>query len=650
MSVKRKLQLVNLLIQQDDFCPVTDYAKNLHVSSRTVYSYLDELQKTIEKFGCSLEKVPGKGIMLNGETLEKNRLMRFLKAERYSIDLSPEERRFLVLDRLLQGDTMSYNKLAEDFFVSRSTIVKDMKWIKSNYILPEMKIVSNSKGSFLLASERSIQQVMSKYLLTQFESETGHMPMDCKEYSRFFCENYPDCKQLIEEALRQIENMGERFTLANYYKVKLFESLVILLMRVKQGHHLEKEEGYIFERVENLETYFIAEEYAKMFSSKLPVCFALEDILYLNDCFIANGMKALKTSESSTYYESVVESLIQKFSAVLNMDLSQDDKLRKGLMNHLVPMYFRIKQGITLSNPYLNEIKKQYSMVFHLTWFLLVDLEQELNKRIPEDEIGFMMVHFQSALERNRDIKKILIVSQTGLLTSELLEIRVKKALPSIHIYETIAESELANVDLSKVDLILSTVVLKEQNTPVIKMSSIPSEEELQQISHYIVDHFSSKSKLQLGLENRDSKQPLLSYLNKEQVVIHDEGLDSKQIIKLLVNPLEQNGFVNEHYLKSVLDREQMSSTAFDTGVAIPHGNPEYVKKTKISIFVSEKKISWDEEKVDVVILFSVAKDDLSHLSTIIEPIYRVIDSRKQVERVFKDRSIEEIIDYFANS
>lgn len=133
------------MVQQDHFCPVMDYAKNLHVSTRTVYSYLSELQKTIERFECTLEKTPGKGILLNGTAINKKKLVSYLKDERYAIDLSPDERRHTILYRLLQQETISYRKLSEEFYVSRSTVVNDMKWIKNEFFLPQMELVSHSK-------------------------------------------------------------------------------------------------------------------------------------------------------------------------------------------------------------------------------------------------------------------------------------------------------------------------------------------------------------------------------------------------------------------------------------------------------------------------------------------------------------------------
>lgn len=646
LSLKLLQKLAEELAEVDEFRPVNEFARKLNVSKRTIYSYVNQLEDSVKEFGCSINKVPGKGIILVGKKDNKKALLDFLKNERYPTDLSPIERRRKILYRLLHGEIVSYNELAENYYVSRSSIVSDMKWIKDHYFIDNLDVRSNSNGTFLKGTEREIQIVWAKLMADWYEEEAGEQPSSLSSYADFYRKKYPGSADLIEEVRYQVKSLGEDFHLPDYYLISLFESLVLLCMRVDAGYHHEKEDGYVFEKVENLDTYVIAGEIVERLSSTLDINFSSEDSLYLNECFIANGLREADTSKYASYYEKIVDNLISKFSTVINLDLSKDEKFRKGLLKHLVPMYFRIQQGINLQNPYIQEIKKQYSMMFHLTWFLLVDLENELKKRIPEDEIGFMMVHFQSALERNRDIKKIVIVSQTGLLTSELLEMRVKKALPSIHVYETISENEVKYLDLTKVDLVLSTVALEVDKVDVLRMSTIPTDDELQEISHYITKQFSTKNGFHLGDKTTQNENSLHPYLKKNQIICNEVLSTPKEVIRRLVRPLEETGAVKEEYLSSVLDREQLSSTAFETGVAIPHGNPEFVTKTTISIYVSEHKINWGNEKVDVVILFSVAKEDVSHLRTIIEPIYEMIYSRSKVENVFKKQSHEGIYQY----
>ncbi len=365
-------------------------------------------------------------------------------------------------------------------------------------------------------------------------------------------------------------------------------------------------------------------------------------------CCNKNGIKNVKLGDTSEYYTDLVDDLIIKTSHMMNEDLSGDHQLREGLLHHIIPMCFRLKNGIALQNPYIHEIKKQYSMMFHLTWYVVVDLEKEWGKRIPVDEIAFLMIHFQSALERKRDIKKILIISQTGLLTTEILERRIKQYLPSVHIYEVISDEKVEQVDLDKVDLIISTVSLKFTPSVVLTLSSIPSDGELKELAAKMEDYFTNQSHQLNQSEIDDPEHPLIESLSKRLSIVRGHVQSAKEAMTRLTLPLIDNGSVTEEYLSSVFEREDMSSTAFETGIAIPHGNPAYVKETQVSIFINDKKISWGHERVDVVVLISVAKADISHISLIIEPLYEVMASRSDVERLFINQSDQSIYRFFA--
>jgi mannitol/fructose-specific phosphotransferase system IIA component (Ntr-type) len=110
---------------------------------------------------------------------------------------------------------------------------------------------------------------------------------------------------------------------------------------------------------------------------------------------------------------------------------------------------------------------------------------------------------------------------------------------------------------------------------------------------------------------------------------------------------LEKENFVTPLYRKSVFEREATSSTALETGVAIPHGNPDYVKKTNIAILVNNKKIHWGNEKVDIVMMLSISKNDVKKISPIIAQIYDLISSRDRIEIIFFGKTKEEIYRYF---
>ncbi|GAB2501822.1 hypothetical protein GCM10008929_22870 [Alkalibacterium psychrotolerans] len=422
----------------------------------------------------------------------------------------------------------------------------------------------------------------------------------------------------------------------------------VFIFRLRKAFHHVRSSGYIFERVSTLDTYYIAFELAEDIQNLLSSVLTTEDTLFLNDCLIACGIKNQLSTDNYAFYEQVADELIRKIGTMMNEDLTTDDYLITGLINHLVPMWFRLRNKLTLQNPYIKEIKKQYSMMFHLTWYGVVDIEQFVGRRIPEDEVAFLMIHFQSALERKRDIRKILIVTQTGMVTTEILERRIKQFLPSVHVYESLQADKLDDVDLNKVDLIISSDKLQLDSPPVHLLSVIPTDDELKTLARKLPLYFEQNDFQTDKLDLANQEHPLIDSLSRRLSIVRGTFNSAEEVIEQLAQPLMDKGHVSDEYVATIYERETMSSTAFETGIAIPHGNPSYVNKTHVSICVSDKKITWGGERVDVVVLISVAKKDMSHISLFIERIYEVMQSREKVEKIFIEQSDKELYRYFA--
>lgn len=648
MTLKNKQKLLGLLIETEAFRSAAFLAEKIGVSVRTVHVYLDELDDLIQRTSLILERRPGAGIRLIGSHSDKLSCLKAISGGT-RIDLEPADRQFEIIRTLLDGERVSYHDLAEYYFVSRATIVKDVKQIRQEFLQSDDLLSSNNDGTMLVADERTIQALWGKYISLKYENHFGHPPISLRSYGSFIESNLNLVNKHLEIIHNEVEQIGTAYKLADYYRVKLFENLLILMYRVRLGHHHKESSGYIFERVTSLDTYYIANDLAARLEQQTEECLSTEDRIYINDCLIANGLKNIHSIDTHSYYQTLVSELISKVSGMINEDLSEDEQLISGLLHHIIPMFFRLKNGIALQNPYIREIKKQYSMMFHLTWYAVLDLERELGRRIPEDEIAFLMIHFQSALERKRDIRKILIISQTGLLTTEILERRIKQFLPSVHIYEVIAEDQIRQVDLKKVDLIISTVPLSIEDPPVIPLSSLPTDAELRDVMNKMTSLFSSSYLLSGRHEALNQDHPLVDSLSRRLSITRGHVLSMEEAIKTLTDPLLKNGKITDAYIKSVFDREEMSSTAFETGIAIPHGDPSFVKETQLSVLINDRKITWGGDRVDVIVLVSVTKEDIQHVSLIIEQLYAVMESRTDIEKLFHGQSDQEISRYLAH-
>ena len=58
-------------------------------------------------------------------------------------------------------------------------------------------------------------------------------------------------------------------------------------------------------------------------------------------------------------------------------------------------MILRLKRGIHIENPLLENIRDQYSELFSIVWYALVIVEQQYNVILNDDEISFILIHFK---------------------------------------------------------------------------------------------------------------------------------------------------------------------------------------------------------------------------------------------------------------
>ncbi|GAB2319906.1 hypothetical protein IRB23SM22_21670 [Alkalibacterium sp. s-m-22] len=148
MTIKNKQKLLGMLIENEQFRSAAFLADRLGVSARTIHAYLKELDDLIQNTSLVLERRPGAGIRLIGSHSDKLSCLTAI-SRGTRIDLDPADRQFEIIRNLLEGNRVSYHELAEHYFVSRATIVKDIRQIRQDFLQGEDLLSSNNDGTIL---------------------------------------------------------------------------------------------------------------------------------------------------------------------------------------------------------------------------------------------------------------------------------------------------------------------------------------------------------------------------------------------------------------------------------------------------------------------------------------------------------------------
>jgi mannitol operon transcriptional antiterminator len=178
--------------------------------------------------------------------------------------------------------------------------------------------------------------------------------------------------------------------------------------------------------------------------------------------------------------------MIAHVSVQLNVDLTGDFSLYQGLLAHMEPAIFRLKQKMELFNPLTKEIKKKYPVLFMA---VRNSIDQEFPDLVfPDDEVAYLVLHFGSTLVLKEEVVEInaLIVCPTGIGTSKMLGSRIRKEIPEIHSVSVKSVKEIKEAALKGYDVVISTVRLPFLNAEYILVNPLLTEEDIQSIQNFL--------------------------------------------------------------------------------------------------------------------------------------------------------------------
>ena len=622
MLTKRQKELLELLAQQSDFQTVEYFASKLGVSKRTTHSELRIIEDYLQSSGEYLEKKRGVGI-----AIKRFKEVEAIEEKKEASDIyNTFNRRVEIMNILLfKEKVVSFNHLSDSFMVSKTSIIKDFEFImKILNVGSRIKLCSDIHGTSLIGSEEDIQKALlqfNRYLLNNSELYDEDFAEKIKLLDTYYGESLINvCSNILYTYIRENVN-----AISDYYVQNILNIFIILVFRIAKGHHIEE-----LKRTDASETTIFFEESAVRMLHKaalrLELTYTNEDVHYLSLQLISNRFEPLPEEEVD---EVIVERLLSRVSAALNINFASDQKLEEQLKNHIPPMIYRLRSNNKTENPFTSQIKNEFSLTFNVIWVVLSEYEQELGISFNVDEIAFLTMYFQAAIERARMNRKILIVCQMGIATSELLINRIKNVLPSLDTFEVASVAELEQMPLNEYDLIISTIKVDIPKKQVILVSPFLTKEDIERIKQSDLLPKAENNVLKLVRAHH-----LMKFVDKDFVFVNTDFSSKEELIEQVGEVLIENGFVTQQFIQTVQEREEMGGTDLPTGTAVPHGNSICVNQTIIVLVKNKKKFKWNKYYVDLVFLICIAKQDTFQTRNILADIYNIIDSNEQLKQL----------------
>lgn len=632
----RQKKILNILSTEQEYITVKKISNRLNISSRTVHYELQKLSDFENNF--QIIKKRGVGIKLKWlEKVEDSTLSKTVKDESLT-------RAKAIYKRLLfDEEILTIAQLSEELYVSPSSIINDIKLLKNKYLSNlSCEVVSDSRGTFLKGDEQQWQKSMLLFndrIRKEIIYITGLKSFQ-EELSKYYGDDIVDP---IYELIQTLYKYN-LYNVAPHYEMNILSVLVVMVYRLKKDKQLEfVDEILKLDEILAMKYFLIAKDILDKLSKTIEFEYSDLDIYSLSIYLQANR---LEFSPSRSFIDErfsiATKNMIERMSITVNANLRDDDQLYKDVLVHIYHMVYRMEHKIYIENPLLEQIKVDFRLMYDLVWLVLNEEKDYLGIEITDDELGFLMLHFQSALDRTEKSKRILVVCPNGVVSSNFIIERLKSNFPPLDVIELTSLSKLETVATDNVDLIISTVPIPNLNTKVVVISPLVTESDIKKINLNYRNIIKSIPKQ----ENLIPKN-IAKYMDKDLIFVDHKLKTPNEIIKHVTKVLEHKNYVNKKYYQSVLDREKQGSTELTTNAAVPHGSIEYVNKTVIPIYVNKNGVKWGDSVINFALFFVIAKKDLSEAKVLLQDVFKLIKSEVMIENELINKTESELYTLF---
>ena len=570
---KEKSILQFLLKHKERFVTSKELAEHISCSDRTVRNTLKLIDQTMNIQGVKLISKQGQGFQLffeNQEAYQEFRLTYELSEVYSTTSISKgDDRLAFILNKLLfEQVPVLFDDLADELYVSRSTLSHDFKKIRRMLSEYDLSIESRAnKGVYISGEERDKRCFIMDYFLGNQFFKTLHYHVQ----SNFF-----DQTLSLEEIARIVleECQDAKLKLSDFVLQNLVVHIALAMVRIKSGFEIKN----LSCQMSNNDTERkVAKKILARISEVSNQVFPVQEVDYITLHLLAKSQLSQET-QTKISKEEMKRSLVQTFQALGLDDIyhfSSDFQLLEGLITHLMTLQIRLDSRITLNNPLVDEVKKNYSDIFFMTKEILENMETFSQVSISDDEIAYVSLHFLAAIERRKENDKfsVFAICASGFGAAQMLRNRLETEFGNrLEVVDVIGYYELNQEKIQGIDFIVSAVDLSNLyfQVPVFTVSVFLKNDEIAQIRE-AMDQMQVSSHTKSSQINR-SASDFKQYFSKDNFLICFNQ-DKNSLLSNMADGLSEGESYNfkESLLHGIQQREELSSVVFSEKIAVPH-------------------------------------------------------------------------------
>lgn len=499
----RMKQLLLVLLKEQKPISVKYLAEQTGISKRTVQRELEYIEASLKGYRLRFLSKTGVGVWLEGNEDEKHRLYTDISSrDMYDVGNREERRKRLILEILKEKGLRKLFYYSSQFSVSEATISTDLeaveKWLNKYGLHVNRKpgsgiAIDGSEECYRKAIRAFIHENIDTEVLRQsFEQEHDQTYYESVKKSNIGKVLNDDIMKRVMDCIAGIDH-AKMLTLTENSYAGLVIHISIAINRILKNEVIESNQSWQDFLPED-EDYQLAEVIVAELEEEFRIEIPKVEVSYI--CLHIKGAKHEKVSwngEAGLEMESreiqqLVNAMIDAYDPQQAYLLKQDEEFMQGLLAHLQPTLVRLTYGMQIQNPVLEDIKNNYPAIYARCGKVAGVLEKRVGKCVPEEEIGFLTVHFGAAMVRlegkREQIRKVHVgvVCSSGIGISRLMSSKLKKVFKDRMELTTYGKNDITPYIAGKTDFFVSSIPMDRQQVPVIYVNPLLNEENMEEI------------------------------------------------------------------------------------------------------------------------------------------------------------------------
>ena len=402
MLNKKEKQIIQYLIKdKDKFVTSKELAAQLGCSDRTIRTYYKTLIEKLDFYsGIDLISKQGYGYKLDivdddayADFLEENHINDHHNNYQNITDIS-DRYNYLLNKLLFEQNEIYFDDLADELFVSRSTLSSDFKKIRQKFKPYHLKIESKAnKGVYVLGQERDKRRFIMDYFIDSGFINTMHSYVDNELLNQKI--SFEELTIIVLDECREGGLKLSDFVIQN-----LVIHIALAIRRITEGFRISKvsEDELV---LRGLAERQIAENILKRVSVSTHIDFPADEVDYITLHLVSKGHgSACHISE--VLQEQIRQELIDSIDRI-KPTVKNDFQLIEGLLAHLSTMFIRLQNRVVMENPLTAEIKANYRDMYQLAERVVANMPTFSAYTLSPNEIAYIALHFMAAKERHKE-------------------------------------------------------------------------------------------------------------------------------------------------------------------------------------------------------------------------------------------------------